>query len=94
LLKEKKVKASLEETERSIVPDTIVASFTAGPSLQKGEKTTKEFYSMKELASLLGVHERTIMNLVWKGKMPHCRIGRRIVIQKSEVLEIFKMGTG
>lgn len=50
----------------------------------------KEFYSIKEFAHILGVHERTIMNQVWKNQLPHCRIGRRILINKDEVFNFFR----
>ncbi len=51
---------------------------------------TKEFYSIKEFAKILGVHERTIMKHIWKKQLPHCRIGRRILINKDEVVQFFK----
>lgn len=52
----------------------------------------KEFYSIKEFAKVLGVHERTIMSHVWKNQLPHFRIGRRILINKEEAVQFFKKG--
>ena len=59
----------------------------------KKEETTviKEFYSIKETALLLGVHERTVMKMVWTGRIPHARIGRRIIIEKAKVIELFRI---
>jgi excisionase family DNA binding protein len=64
------------------------------PVLQPVTNIAKEFYSIKEFAAILGVHERTIMNQVWKGQLPHCRIGRRILINKEQVFIFLKMKPG
>lgn len=38
-------------------------------SFQSIVEIPKEFYSIKEFAHILGVHERTIMNHVWRGSI-------------------------
>lgn len=45
----------------------------------------KQYLSMKEAAILLGVHERTIMNMKNNCQLPHKKIGRRIVIQIEDL---------
>lgn len=45
----------------------------------------KEYLSMKEAATLLGVHERTIMNMKNSGTLPYKKIGRRIIIKRSDL---------
>ncbi|RYE52575.1 MAG: DNA-binding protein [Sphingobacteriales bacterium] len=91
LLKEKRVSATLaEEAPATALPTPL--STPANNLLHIAPAfSSKEFFSMKETASLLGVHERTIMNMVWKSKLPHGRIGRRIVIYKAQVLALFKL---
>lgn len=45
-------------------------------------------YSPREAAAALGVGESTILRLIEAKKLPHVRVGRRIVIGKK-VLEAF-----
>jgi excisionase family DNA binding protein len=92
LLKEKKVAAVLAEAIEQPLPSSEATIVVASDkSSSHAPSFNKEFYSMRETALLLGVHERTIMNMVWNGKLPHGRIGRRVIIQKAQVLELFKL---
>ena len=46
---------------------------------------TKKFYSVKEVAAILGVRKSLIYAGVQQGKIPHRRIMRRILIPTSFV---------
>lgn len=41
-------------------------------------------------ASFLGVSNRTIFNLRLRGELPYSKIGRRTVIQHSDILALLK----
>lgn len=45
----------------------------------------KQYLSMKEAAILLGVHERTIMNMKNNGTLTSKKIGRRIIIDRDDL---------
>lgn len=49
-------------------------------------------YSPREAAAALGVGESTVLRLCEAKKLPHVRVGRRIVISKK-VLEAFVEAT-
>jgi excisionase family DNA binding protein len=88
--REKKVAAAIARNNSDVPVPSIRNNHPASAPVTTAP--TKEFYSIKEFAKLLGVHERTIMNHVWKNQLPHCRIGRRILINKDEVVQFFKKG--
>ena len=46
---------------------------------------TKEFYTIKEAAELLRVHENTIYTLVRSKQIEHYRIGNQILITAAEL---------
>lgn len=46
---------------------------------------TKEFYTIKEAAELLRVHENTIYTLVRSKQIEHYRIGNQIRITAAEL---------
>ncbi len=89
--REKKVAAAIARNTSDVLQLTDNSKYPASAPISI-LNTPKEYYSIKEFAKLLGVHERTIMNHVWKHQLPHCRIGRRILINKDEVVQFFKKG--
>jgi excisionase family DNA binding protein len=89
--REKKVAAAIARNN-SDIPLLPIGNNHPAPASVTITTTPKEFYSIKEFAKILGVHERTIMNHVWKNQLPHCRIGRRILINKEEAVQFFKKG--
>ncbi len=50
----------------------------------------KNFYNVKELATLLGVSKSLLYEQVYRGNIPVRRIGRRILIPQSYVEKITK----
>ena len=48
----------------------------------------KKFYSVKEVAEILGVSRSLVYAKICNGKIPSRRIGRRILIPASYVEEI------
>ena len=51
----------------------------------KTELSKKEYLSIKEAAEMVGVHPRTIMNLIRRTQLPAYRIGRRVIICTSDI---------
>ena len=50
----------------------------------------KPFYTTKELAEMLGVSERHIRRLSYKGKLPARKWGKKVIFLKEELNEYFK----
>lgn len=55
------------------------------PVAANHDLSQKQYLSMKEVATLLGVHERTIMNMKNNGTLPSKKIGRRIIIDIDDL---------
>lgn len=53
----------------------------------------KATMSPQEVADLLGLHYRTIMNWIYKDKIPYIRIARKILIPKNEVERLLSCNT-
>ena len=49
----------------------------------------KEFLSIKETAILLGVSERTLYRLMSNGTLPVHKLGRRPILKRSEIDQLF-----
>lgn len=47
-------------------------------------------HSDKNAALYLGVSSRTVVNLRLRGELPYSKIGRRTVIQHSDILALLK----
>ena len=60
----------------------------ASPPITKSVESSREYLSMAETASLLGVHVRTIMNMIKQKKLHYGKVGRRIVIQRDAIDEM------
>ena len=84
LIKEKKLQQAFDKEAQFTTTAKQTPQQPINPTA-----SPKEFYSIKETAQLLGVHERTIMNLIWKNKLPHLRVGRRILIDKTGIVNLF-----
>lgn len=50
----------------------------------------KEFISIEEAAKLLGASRRTIQRLIAKGSLKVGKVGRRSIIQRSEIDKLFQ----
>ena len=59
------------------------------PSNPIGEIQQKEFLSIKEAATLLGVSERTFFRLMKNEVIKSKRLGKRTIISRSEINKIF-----
>lgn len=53
------------------------------------ERAEKQFYSVKEVATMLGVTRNAVYIRVQKGEIPHKRLGTRILIPKKFIDENF-----
>ena len=45
----------------------------------------KEFYSVKELRELLGVADKTVRRLMYRGEIEYYRIGRQVRFQRRDI---------
>lgn len=54
------------------------------------ESITNKVIGIKELSALLGVSVSTINRLKREGKVPHHKIGSRVVLTPSDVEAFFK----
>lgn len=74
-------KEDLEELVQTSVNKALTDFFS-----EKEEKArSKEFITVKEAASLLGVAELTVRNYITQGNLKAERIGRRIRIRKIDI---------
>ena len=72
-----KIEASNEET-KAIVEQPILA-------LQ-----AKEFLSIQETCQLIGVSRTTLWRVIKKGQLKTAKMGRRVVIRKSDLNQLFQ----
>jgi excisionase family DNA binding protein len=42
-------------------------------------------YNIRETAEALGLHPNTVYELISSGKLPACRLGRKILVSKLEL---------
>jgi len=45
----------------------------------------KRFLTIKETAEFLGFHPQSVYKLAWQEKLPVCRVGRKILIDKTKL---------
>jgi excisionase family DNA binding protein len=72
------------EREKKISAVQVVPS--SQTEILKRTQIDKEFLSMQETADMLGLHVRTIMNMVKQGRIKHTKFGRKILIKKTDLL--------
>ena len=75
-IKELKVTVSNKETKRIV-------------SKPLEELIVKPFLSISETCSLLGISRRTIYRMVQKGDLKAGKVGKRTIIQRSEIDKLF-----
>jgi len=51
----------------------------------------KDFLSIKEAYTLLGISERTLFRIMKSGIIPHTKLGKRTIIKRSEIDKIFAL---
>lgn len=76
--RDEKIEQALE-AEKAKVPDVTL--------LERISK--KEFLSIKEAVVLIGVSERTFYRLMKDGVIKYSKIGRRTIIQRSAIENLF-----
>jgi excisionase family DNA binding protein len=54
-------------------------------SPQAPPKVTKRLYSIREAAEYLSLSTWTVRELIWKGTLPHVRLGRRILVDLQDL---------
>lgn len=52
---------------------------------QLPRKTAKRLYSIQEAADYLALSTWTVRELIWKGELPHVRLGRRILLDLQDL---------
>jgi len=56
-----------------------------GDELNPPQKTAKRLYSITDAADYLGLSTWTIREMVWKGKLPYIRFGRRKLVDVQDL---------
>jgi len=57
----------------------------AGHNTTPPGKRAKRLYSIKEAAEYLALSTWTVRELIWKGELPHVRLGRRILLDLQDL---------
>lgn len=52
----------------------------------QGKAAMEQLLTVREVAILLRLHEKTVYALVARGAIPHVRLGRRVVFSQPELL--------
>ncbi|MGQ1910974.1 helix-turn-helix domain-containing protein [Marinifilum sp. RC60d5] len=79
--KENKFSKALEEANKA------KHSFPKDSILESAKQ--KEFLSIKEAYTLLGISERTFYRVMKDGTIPTTKFGRRTIIKKSDIDKLF-----
>ena len=88
--KEEKIQQALSEqinTANEVKPQTLQSLQTLQPHLNL---KTKEFLSVQEAADLLGASRWTIQRLVQRNVLNAAKLGRRTILKRSEIDNLFK----
>lgn len=88
--KEEKIQQALSEqinTANEVKPQTLQSLQTVQPHLNL---KTKEFLSVQEAADLLGASRWTIQRLVQRNVLNAAKLGRRTILKRSEIDNLFK----
>ena len=56
----------------------------------KQKRTQKRLYSLPEAAEYLGRSEWSIRRLVWSGKLPHVRCGKRVHVDVQDMDTVYR----
>lgn len=63
------------------------------PDVDFGRLAEKEFLSIKEASTMLGISERTIYRLMKNGDLETNKIGRRTIIKRTAIDKLFNPDT-
>ena len=87
--KEEKIQhaLNLEISANDAEPQTLQSLQTEQPLLNL---KTKEFLSVQEAADLLGASRWTIQRLVQRNVLSVAKLGRRTILKRSEIDNLFK----
>ena len=87
--KEEKIQhaLNLEISANDAEPQTLQSLQTVQPLLNL---KTKEFLSVQEAADLLGASRWTIQRLVQRNVLNAAKLGRRTILKRSEIDNLFK----
>lgn len=87
--KEEKIQHALnvEISANDAKPQTLQSLQTVQPHLNLN---TKEFLSVQEAADLLGASRWTIQRLVQRNVLSVAKLGRRTILKRSEIDNLFK----
>lgn len=87
--KEAKITAAiLKVNEQTAMP---VSRNSVGLGEAAGDNIAKEWATVSEIANTIGVSERTVFRVVKLPGFPKLKIGRRLVLSRTAVLEYFSV---
>jgi excisionase family DNA binding protein len=81
--REEKIQASLQSDLQALQSQQSLQSESVD------DLSSKEFLSVKEAAQLLGASRWTIQRMITSQKIKHGKVGRRTIIPKSEIQNLF-----
>ena len=76
------------EELRDLVRTAVREALSAG----RPAAEPSEWLDAAGAAALLGVHRRTVTNLVKRGRLPASRVGRLLRIRRADVLAVLERG--
>jgi excisionase family DNA binding protein len=52
----------------------------------------KTLFTVTEVARILRLHPVTVRNLMYKGVIPYCKVGRSVRVKESDLEKILRKG--
>ncbi|MBL8921738.1 MAG: helix-turn-helix domain-containing protein [Myxococcaceae bacterium] len=68
-------------TEKHRVTTLHVSTRLARLLADLDRATSEQWFSVADAARQLGVHPNTVRNAVARRELPHCRVGRRVLVR-------------
>ncbi len=82
-------KRAYKQRKRSEKLQVVLAESVA-PEPFKTSKMIKEYYSILEASEMLGASRWTIYRLIEKGELKAAKLGRRTILHKNHIDNLFK----
>lgn len=82
--RDEKIKAALQETQNDI------QGLQTSQSIQTSTLHSKEFLSVQEVANLIGASRWTIQRMIQRKQLKAAKFGRRTIIARTEIDNLFK----
>ena len=81
--RDEKIQASIEETKQQM------QGLQSPQTVQTQDILTKQYLSVKEAANLLGASRWTIQRMIKRDQLKSAKLGRRTIIARSEIDNLF-----